>query len=72
MKYTKRVDEVGALIYIGEATPGTAASSALWRVQRITLTDAPSTSTNDVLIEWADGDANFNNIWDNRASLTYS
>ena len=52
--------------YRGEAVPGTATSAALWRVQRITITG------DDLVIEWADGSANFTKIWDDRLSLTYS
>jgi hypothetical protein len=50
--------------YICEASPGTATSAASWRIQKIT--DATGS------IAWADGNGNFDNIADNRASLTYS
>ena len=44
-----------------------ATSSATWQIQKLAFgTDG------DVTITWADGDAAFDNIWDNRASLTYS
>lgn len=65
--YTKRVDYVSAsLTYIGEATPGTAEGSALWRIKKIVTTG------DDIDITFADGDSSFDNIWTNRASLTYS
>ena len=66
--YAKRVDFVtDLLIYRGEAAVGTLESEALWRVRRLTLgTD------DDVTEEWANGNANFVNTWDNRASLSYS
>jgi len=42
-------------------------SDAIWRIQKI------DTSTGDVIITWADGDENFDNIADNRATtITYS
>lgn len=64
--YTKHVDYVSASVtYIGEATPGTADSSALWRIKKITTTGE------DIDIMFADGNANFDNVWDDRASLTY-
>jgi hypothetical protein len=51
--------------YIGKAPIGTATSSASWQIA--------SLATSSGLIKtWADGDAQFNNIWDNRASLTYN
>jgi len=52
--------------YIGEAEAGSATSGALWRVRKMTTTGS------DISIKWADGDTLFNNIWDNRASLTYA
>lgn len=61
-----RVDEASATVtYIGEASPGTNESEAAWRIKRIT-------DTGPVVIEWAAGAANFNQIWSNRSSLSYS
>lgn len=53
--------------YLGHADPGTATSSALWRIQHLTFG-----AGGDVTITWADGDALFNNVWDDRAGLSYS
>lgn len=53
--------------YKGEAIPGTLTSAALWRVSRITIQ-----ADGDIEIVFADGDSNFDNIWDNRLSLSYS
>lgn len=54
------------ITYVGYAAAGTATSSASWRIFRITSSgDATS-------IDTADGDISFNNIWDNRESLSYS
>lgn len=50
--------------YIGEAAPGTATSAGSWRIQRLTVADNT--------IVWADGDGEFNNVWDDYASLSYS
>ena len=49
--------------YICEALPGTASSAAAWRISRLT------TATG--VIQWADGNGKFDNVADNRASLTY-
>jgi len=56
----------GTVTYIGEATTGTTTSSSNWRIKRLTQ------SGSVLIIEWADGNGNFDNIWDNRTSLTYS
>lgn len=55
--------------YQGWAEPGTLTSAALWRVRRIIQTGA---SDSDYSITFADGNRNFDNIWDNRAALSYS
>ena len=67
--YAVVLDDVGGtpyVTYVGEADPGTATSAASWRVKKLEETGP------DVVITWADGNANFDNIWDNRASLSYS
>lgn len=64
--YATIVDEASATItYVGKALPGTTTSSALWQIQRID-------TTGDLTIKWADGNADFDNVWDDRVSLTYS
>jgi len=62
-----RVDEaLGGVTYAGQAQAGTLPSAAGWRIRRLTE------SGGDVIVEWADGDAAYDNVWDDRASLTYS
>lgn len=51
--------------YVGEARIGTTTSEAKWRIQKIN-------KTTGTVITWADGDGEFDNIWDNRESLSYS
>jgi len=63
-KFTLRLDTVGTIDYVGEATIGTATSAALWRIKRLD-------NTTGTVIQWA-GTGVFNQIWDNRTSLTYS
>jgi hypothetical protein len=61
-----RMDEASATVtYVGEALPGTATSASAWRIKKLDTTSGTS-------IRWADGDTLFNNVWDNRAGLTYS
>lgn len=61
-----RIDEVSAtLTYIGEAPTGASPSSPVWRISRIQTLGA------ETIIQFANGNTNWNSIWDNRASLTY-
>lgn len=60
-----RMDTSGAITYVGKAAIGSSSASALWQIKKID-------ETSGTVITWADGNSNFDNIWDNRASLTYS
>lgn len=54
------------ITYVAAAKPGSLTSAASWQIRRITVTgDATA-------IEWADGDSQFNNVFDDRESLSYS
>jgi hypothetical protein len=65
---SKKVDFVGdTIIYIGRAVPGTDAGTSLWQISRTTL--APD---DDVVVEWAAGNANYDKKWNDRLTLTYS
>lgn len=60
------VDSVTATtFYLGKASPGTATSSATWQIAKID-------ESSGTVVTWCDGDTEFNNIWDNRESLSYS
>ena len=67
MQYNKQIDVVGSVTYIGESLPGTADSASLWRIKKV-----DETSTPDITITWAGGDENFDKVWDDRVSLSYS
>lgn len=61
------IDEVSTtLLYVGTAAIGSATSSAVWKIQKI------STSGVVTSFKFANGENTYVNIWDNRASLTYS
>lgn len=61
------IDEASATVtYVGTALVATGTDGALWQITRIT--ESGTTTT----IETADGDDNYDNVWDNRASLSYS
>lgn len=64
--YTKLIDDVAGVLYIGEAAPGTAHSAALWRISRVV------TVGDDISKTWAGGSARFNQVWDDRLALSYS
>jgi hypothetical protein len=69
--YNKEIDEIaGGDLYIGEALPGTLTSEAKWRIQFVDFTKTGSLE--DISITWADGDALFDNVWDDRLTLSYS
>lgn len=62
-----RIDEVSSSVtYIGTAVVGTTAAAASWQIQRLTV------SGTETIIEYADGNATFDNVWSNRTSLSYS
>ena len=64
-KYALRLTTVGSVDYVAEADTGTATSAALWRVKKVD-------STSGIIITWADGNANFDNVATDLTTLTYS
>lgn len=61
------VDEASSTVtYIGKAQPGSLENAAVWQIKKITISGTETITT------YADGDADFNNVWDDRASLSYS
>ncbi len=64
--FSTRVDEASSTVtYVGQAAAGSAESSAVWRIAKVTF----SGTVTSVL--YADSDISFNNIWDDRLSLSY-
>ena len=64
-----RIDYASSTInYYGHASPNSAQTAAVWRVKRETL-DGQGRTT---VIEFADGNASFDNVWADRATLSYS
>ena len=67
-KRSLRLDDNGAgYTYIGNADPGALDSAAVWQIMRLDQTATP-----DLAVLWADGDALYDNIWNDRATLSYS
>ncbi len=66
-EHTNLVDEVNStLSYLGKALPGSATSSPVWQIKKITITGTVTA------IKLANGSSGFNQVWDDRASLTYT
>lgn len=62
-----RLDRVSStLSYAGRAATGVATSAAGWRIKEITRVGSQT------IVKFADGDTNYDNIWDNRVTLTYT
>jgi hypothetical protein len=51
--------------YIGKADIGSATSEAVWQIKKVN-------STTGSVITFADGNNNYDNVFDNRESLSYS
>ena len=62
---TIRIDDTGTYQYFGYAPMASEESGALWKISRLTI-------ANPQALVWADGDSNYDNVWANRASLTYA
>jgi len=62
------MDDAGAgITYVGESSPGSVTSAAVWRIKKLDESVA-----DDLTILWADGNSSFDNVWDDRAGLSYS
>ncbi len=61
------IDEYSStVLYVGVAIPASVTSAAVWQITRYTTTGTVMAQA------YADGNAKFDNIWDNRTSLSYS
>lgn len=58
--------ESSTVFYTGSAQPGTLISVAKWKISKTILSSSGFVRT------WADGNTNYDNVWDNRAALSYS
>lgn len=60
------IDEASdSVTYFGFAPSGALTSDALWKIKKMTVTGAITK------IEFANGAASYNNVFDDRASLNY-
>lgn len=68
--YATRYDQDSAtptLAYFGKAAVGAAEGVAVWQIKKMTYG-----ADGDINTHWADGNDKFDNIWTNRAALSYT
>jgi hypothetical protein len=63
--YTVEIQTDSGYYYIGRAVPGSLTSSPVWQIKRVDPTVG-------IVILWADGDNEFDNVWDDYLLLSYS
>lgn len=56
------------LIYQGAASSGSLKSAAAWQIKKFTYNE----KGNLIDVQWADGNFEFDNVWDDRKELNYS
>lgn len=57
-------------IYCGKCSAGTGDENLpAWCIKKVTITNIDDVQT--IVEQFADGDLNYDNVWANRASLTY-
>lgn len=67
--FASRVDFIGDdRIIKGQAQPGTLDADNAWRIQEITFVGTDE----DVEIRWASANSNFDKIWNDRLTYTYT
>lgn len=64
--YIVYIDEQVGVTYVGKAAPQSSTSNPVWQIQRLLTTGSV------IAVTFADGNRKFDNVWDNRASLSYS
>lgn len=66
-EFETRLDEPDAnTTYVGKAAISSNTGDSVWQIKRILV------SGTQTIIEWADGNSNFDKVWNDRASLSYS
>lgn len=66
VEFATRVDEASStVIYIGQAIPGSQDSAAMWLIKKIIISGATVSTL------YANGSSAYDQVWNNRAALTY-
>jgi len=65
--YAIKLDDTSTsnVTYVAEAAIASLGSAAVWRIKKLD-------EVSGLVITWADGNADFDNIWNNRTSISYS
>jgi len=68
--FATRIDDVSTtgVTYIGKAPIGSIESDAVWQIRKLDESGTPTTLS----ITWADGNSNFDNVWSDRLTESYS
>ena len=61
-------DASGNIIYIGFAKPGSSEDKPVWAIKKIEYDD----NGNLAAVKWAEGNNNFDKIWNDRTTYSYS
>lgn len=71
IQVASRLDDTvsGTILYFAQAVAGTLDAAAFWQIQRITF---PTPGEDDSVVEWADGNLKYDNVWNDRLGLSYS
>ena len=64
--FSQNIYSSGGVTYVGIAPMGSSDAAAVWAIKRITVSGSLTT------IRYADGNALFDNVWNDYASLSYS
>ena len=65
--YAIRVDDASSTVtYVGEASIRSSEAAPVWRIKKL------ETVGSVLSITWADGNMSFDNVWNDRATLSYS
>lgn len=59
-----KFDQVGQVMYLGEARYAASDTDPVWKITRIDVTSG-------VVITFADENENYDNVWADRTTLTY-
>jgi hypothetical protein len=66
-QHSVRLDQAtSSVLYIGESSFGASESDNCWRIRKFETVGSVSTIT------YADGNDHYDNVWTNRAALSYS
>jgi len=66
VQYDKLIDVDGDFTYVGEAVPGSERDAASWRIKRVYEIG------DDIEVIWANNSADFDKVWNDRATYEYN